>query len=214
MSSSVQLPPDLPPYPRAHVTAGILAGGRATRMGGADKGLVELAGRPMIEYVLDALRGQAAAILINANRSFDSYARYGVPVVPDRQGGFLGPLAGMAGMVAAAKTEWLLTAPCDSPQVPVDLGPRLWQAVASNNADIGVADNGERLQPVFALLRCSLLEKLEAYLESGERKIDLWYRQQHFAIADFSDCPEMFVNVNSPVERDQLAAQLGKPVRS
>lgn len=203
--------PELRPYPHERITAGVLAGGRATRMGGQDKGLVELAGRPMIEYVLESLRGQAAQVLINVNRSFDAYARYGVPVVRDRQGGFLGPLAGMAGMMAAARTEWLLTAPCDSPQVPADLGPRLWQAVEREDADLGVADNGERLQPVFALLRCSLLDKLEAYLAAGERKIDRWYQQQHMAKADFSDCPEMFVNVNSPEERDQLAAQLCKP---
>ncbi|TAL96205.1 MAG: molybdenum cofactor guanylyltransferase [Rhodanobacter sp.] len=200
--------PDATPYPREQVTAGILAGGRATRMGGHDKGLLELAGRPMIEYVLDALRGQAARVVINANRSFEAYERYGVTVVRDRQDGFLGPLAGMAGMMAAVDTAWLLTAPCDSPQVPADLGPRLWQTVVRERADIGVADNGERLQPVFALLRCALLPELEACLAAGERKIDRFYRQQHMVAADFSDCPKMFVNVNTPAERDALAAEL------
>lgn len=202
-------PPDASAYPRERVTAGILAGGRATRMGGIDKGLVELRGRPMIEYVLDAVRGQTAHVLINANRNFEIYARYGARVVPDSQTGFLGPLAGIASMMAVADTEWLLTSPCDSPQVPADLGPRLWQAVAREGADIGVAHSGERLEPVFALLRCSLRASLEAYLASGERKIDRWYKQQRMATADFSDCPQMFVNVNSLAERDQLAAQLG-----
>lgn len=201
--------PDASLYPRERVTAGILAGGRATRMGGIDKGLVELRGRPMIEYVLDALRGQTAHVLINANRNFELYARYGARVVPDSQTGFLGPLAGIASMMAVADTEWLLTSPCDSPQVPADLGPRLWQAVAREDADIGVAHSGERLEPVFALLRCSLRASLESYLGAGERKIDRWYRQQRMATADFSDCPQMFVNVNSLAERDQLAAQLG-----
>lgn len=209
MSNSAALPPDAAQYPRERVTAGILAGGRATRMGGQDKGLVELAGRPMVEYVLDALRPQAAQVLINANRNLETYARYGAPVVRDREGGFLGPLAGMAGMLAAAETEWLLTAPCDSPQVPDDLGPRLWQAVARGRADIGVAHSGERLEPVFALLRCALLPSLEAYLAAGERKIDRWYRQQRMAEADFSDCAGMFINVNTPADRDRLAAQLG-----
>lgn len=161
-------PADTSAYPRDQVTAGILAGGRATRMGGQDKGLVELAGRPMVEYVLDALRGQAVRVLINANRSFENYRRYGV-IVRDRHDGFLGPLVGMAGMMAATDTEWLLTAPCDSPQVPADLGPRLWRAVREQ-AGIGVADNGERLQPVFALLRCSLLDKLEAYLTGANAR--------------------------------------------
>lgn len=202
------IPSDADAYPRERVTAGILAGGRATRMGGIDKGLVELHGRPMIEYVLDALRDQTARMLINANRSFDRYDRYGARVVRDTQEGFLGPLAGIASMMAVADTEWLLTSPCDSPQVPSDLGPRLWQAVARDNADIGVAHSGERLEPVFALLRCSLRASLEAYLGAGERKIDRWYQQQHMATADFADCPQMFVNVNSLAERDDLAAQL------
>jgi molybdopterin-guanine dinucleotide biosynthesis protein A len=209
MSNSA-VPPDAPVYPQEQVTAGILAGGRATRMGGVDKGLVELGGRAMVEYVLDALRGQTSRMLINANRSVDQYERYGVQVVRDRQEGFLGPLAGIASMMAAADTEWLLTSPCDSPQVPADLGARLWQAVARDGADIGVAHSGERLEPVFALLRCSLRGDLEAYLDEGERKIDRWYQRHRMATADFSDCPEMFVNVNTLSQRDDLAAQLGR----
>lgn len=180
-------------------------------MGGVDKGLVELGGRAMVEYVIDALRGQTANMLINANRSFDEYERYGVRVVRDRQDGFLGPLAGIASMMAACDTEWLLTAPCDSPQVPADLGARLWRAIARDDADIGVAHNGERLEPVFALLRCDLREDLEAYLASGERKIRFWYERHRTATADFSDCPEMFVNVNTLSERDVLAGKLREP---
>ncbi|MBN8713653.1 MAG: molybdenum cofactor guanylyltransferase [Xanthomonadales bacterium] len=203
------MPPSEPAaYPRQRITAGILAGGRATRMGGVDKGLVELGGRPMVEYVLDVLRAQTARVLINANRSVEVYAGYGVPVVADRQEGFLGPLAGIASLMAAAGTEWLLIAPCDSPQLPDDLGLRLWQAIARDGADLGVAHSGERLEPVFALLRCALRGDLEAYLGAGERKIDRWYRRQKMATADFSDCPGMFVNVNTLSERDLLATQL------
>jgi molybdenum cofactor guanylyltransferase len=178
------------------------------RMGGQDKGLIELGGRPMVEYVLDALRGQAARVLISANRNLHAYQRYGVTVVPDRQRGFLGPLAGMAGMMAVADTEWLLTVPCDSPRVARDLGLRLWRAVAREDADIAVADDGTRLQPIFALLRCDLRGRLEAYLAAGGRTVDRWCRQQRLACADFSDCPEMFINVNTPEQRDQLARQL------
>lgn len=203
------MPPSEPAaYPRQRITAGILAGGRATRMGGVDKGLVELGGRPMVEYVLDVLRAQTAQVLINANRSGEVYAGYGVPVVADRQEGFLGPLAGIASLMAAAGTEWLLIAPCDSPQLPDDLGLRLWQAIARDGADLGVAHSGERLEPVFALLRCALRGDLEAYLGAGERKIDRWYQRQKMATADFSDCPGMFVNVNTLSERDLLATQL------
>ncbi|HET7570650.1 MAG TPA: molybdenum cofactor guanylyltransferase MobA [Gammaproteobacteria bacterium] len=208
MSNSATPPPDATGYPRDRITAGILAGGRATRMGGVDKGLVELGGRAMVEYVLDAVRGQVVRVLINANRSPDEYARYGVPVIADRHKGFLGPLAGIASLMAEADTEWLLIAPCDSPQIPLDLGPRLWRAASREHADIGVAHSVERLQPVFALLRCALIGQLEAYLKAGERKIDRWYRQQRMATADFSDCPEMFVNVNTLSERDSLATEL------
>lgn len=197
-------------YPREQVTAGILAGGRATRMGGVDKGLVPLEGRAMVEYVIDALRGQSAGILLNANRSFEQYRRYGVPVVPDRQDGFLGPLAGVASMMAAADTAWLLTAPCDSPAVPADLGPRLWQAGAREGAEIAVVHSGERLEPVFALMRCSLRADLEDYLAAGERKIDRWYQRHHMVTVDFSDTPEMFVNVNTMSERDLLAGRWAK----
>lgn len=204
-------PPEARPYRREDVTAGILAGGRATRMGGVDKGLVELGGRAMIEYVIDALRGQTARLLVNANRSFDEYRRFGVRLVRDRQEGFLGPLAGIASLMAAAETDWLLTAPCDSPQVPAELGPRLWRTIVREGADIGVAHSGERLEPVFALLRCDLRADLEAYLDSGERKIDRWYQRHRLATADFSDCPEMFVNVNTLSERDVLATRLCEP---
>lgn len=193
------------------VTAGILAGGRATRMGGVDKGLVDLGGRAMVEYVLDALRAQSAAVLINANRSLDAYRRYGVPVVADALEGYLGPLAGVASLMAAARTDWLLIAPCDSPQVPADLGARLWQAMVRERAGIGVAHSGDHLEPAFALLPRALRTDLETYLASGERKIRLFYQQHGMAVADFSDCPEMFVNVNTLPERDQLAAQLRAP---
>lgn len=196
------------PYPRDRVTAGILAGGRATRMGGQDKGLVELAGRPMIEYVLEALREQTSEVLINANRNLQRYQSYGLKVVRDREGDFRGPLAGMASLMAAARSEWLLVAPCDSPLVPADLGPRLWQAVVRDDAAIGVADSGNRLEPVFALLRCDLLADLETWLASGERKIDRWYRRHRMGVADCSDCPQMFVNVNTPAECDTLAEAL------
>lgn len=198
-------------YPRASVTAGILAGGRATRMGGEDKGLVELAGRPMIAYVLEALGGQAGHVLINANRNLARYRALGAETVPDRDGDFLGPLAGMSSLMAVAETPFLLTAPCDSPLLIPDLGPRLYRALAEAGASLAVAHGGERLEPVFALLRCDLRADLEAFLADGERKIDRWYARHHMATVDFSDVPDMFINVNTPSQRDALAARLVKP---
>lgn len=209
MQNSAMPPRDAGAYPRDDVTAGILAGGRATRMGGIDKGLVELGGRAMVGYVLEALRGQASRVLINANRSVDEYRRYGVPVVGDGQAGFLGPLAGISALMGVAGTRWLLTAPCDSPRVPPTLGPRLWRALVDHDGEIAVADSGGHLEPVFALIPCALRADLDAYLAAGERRIRVWYQRHRMVAVDFSDCPEMFVNVNTLAERDELAVQLG-----
>lgn len=198
---------------RHDVTAVVLAGGQARRMGGTDKGLIELAGRPMIEYVLDRLQAQVQAVLINANRNLDRYRRYGHPVVPDRDGEFSGPLAGMASAMAAAHSRYILTAPCDSPLLPTDLARRLLEALHNADAEIAVAHDGERMQPVFALLDTSLRASLEQALADGERKIDRWYAGHRLALADFSDAQNAFGNVNTPEELERLAARLQAPAR-
>ncbi len=197
--------------PNPDITGVVLAGGRARRMGGRDKGLVELAGRPMVEYVLDALVPQVAAVLINANRSHARYAAYGCDVVADGFGDFSGPLAGMASAMAYATTPFILTVPCDTPLLPAALAQRLSAALGAQGADLAVAHDGERMQPVFALLRVALLADLRRALEAGERKIDRWYGAHRVALADFSDVPEAFVNVNSPEELDTLGTRLRAP---
>jgi molybdenum cofactor guanylyltransferase len=189
------------------VTGVILAGGRGRRMGGVDKGLVELAGRPLIEHVLDGLRPQAAQILINANRHHDVYERYGCPVVGDAMADYQGPLAGFSAAMKAASTPWILTVPCDGPWMPPDLLARMALALSEQGAELAVAHDGERLQPVYALLPSSLLDSLTAFLQAGDRKIDLWYAQHRMAKADFSDCAETFRNVNTPEQRERFAKQ-------
>jgi len=186
------------------ITGVILAGGQARRMGGEDKGLVALGGRPMIEYALAALEPQVGDLLINANRNHERYAGYGFPVLADRQSGYCGPLAGMVSAMAAACTPYLATVPCDCPQLPGDLVERLAHALGRDDADIAVAHDGERMQPVFALIKTGLIDDLESWLDSGERKIDRWYARHRVALADFSDCPQTFENVNTPEERDAL----------
>ena len=195
-------------YPRESVTGVVLAGGRGARMGGADKGLVEVAGRPMVEHVLAAVERQAGAVAINANRSTDRYARYGYPVIPDRLGGFQGPLAGMASALEAAATELVLVVPCDSPLVDPSLGPRLYAALAVREANVAVAHDGERMHPVFVLLRRSVLSGLDAFLARGERKIDRWFEEEKTEVVDFSDLPDMFLNVNREEDRSRLEARL------
>ena len=193
---------------RLPITAIVLAGGRATRMGGEDKGLVELAGRPMIAHVLAALAPQVERVIVNANRNQDRYAAFGWPVVADTDTGFLGPLAGLAAGMRVASTPLVLTAPCDSPLVAADLVSRLYSALEQADAELAVPFDGERLQPVFALVKTQLVDSLETYLAGGDRKIDRWFAQHRLARVDFSDRPETFVNVNDPDERAALEARL------
>lgn len=196
--------------PRPALTAIVLAGGRATRMGGQDKGLVELAGRPMIAHALAALAPQVDRVIINANRNLDRYAAFGWPVVADEDSGFLGPLAGLAAGMKAATTPLVLTVPCDSPLLPGDLADRLLAALTRQDAEIAVPHDGERLQPVFALVKRDLLDSLVAYLGAGGRKIDRWFEQHRVAQVDFADRLETFVNVNDPEERRALEARLAQ----
>ena len=197
-----------PRYPRDAITGLVLAGGLARRMGGIDKGLVELAGRPMIEHVLHALRPQVGPLLINANRNVDRYAAYGFPVVSDTLQGFMGPLAGVLAALQRLATEFLVTVPCDAPLVASDLVGRLHAACVANDADVAVATDGRRQQPVFLLLRAGTAPSLEAYLSGGGRKIDTWFAGLRLAEADLSDALDTFVNVNDPDERQRLEARL------
>lgn len=193
---------------RPTLTAVILAGGRGRRMGGQDKGLVELAGRPMVEYALDALRPQVDALLINANRNQARYGAFGLPVISDEIGEFFGPLAGIASALTHAAPGLLLTAPCDSPLIAADYAGRMRAALIGQDAEIAVARGEERLQPVFALLRTELRSSLMDYLAAGERKIDRWYARHGAVEVDFSDHPEMFLNVNDPEERTALELRI------
>ena len=195
--------------PRAEVTGGILAGGRGRRMGGSDKGLLELAGRPLVAHIVAGLAPQVGRLLINANRNLDCYGRLGYPVVQDEEPDFQGPLAGMAALLAHSPTPWLVVVPCDGPFVPPDLVMRLWMARQRAGAEIAVAHDGARMQPVYCLLPTALLEDLRAFLAAGGRKIDRWYAAHATALADFSDTPDLFFNVNTPQERRRAEAMLG-----
>ncbi|QNF21180.1 molybdenum cofactor guanylyltransferase MobA [Aeromonas hydrophila] len=186
---------------RFPVSAVVLAGGRATRMGGADKGWVELAGRPLIDHVLDRLSPQVDEILINANRSQARYQAL-APVIGDDNPDYLGPLAGMQAGLAAARHDWVLFVPCDGPALPRDLMTR-FRAALTPATELVVAHDGDWLQPVVALLHKSLLPSLSAALTEGERKIDIWFARHQMAVVSFADQPDAFINLNSP---DELAA--------
>ena len=194
--------------PLDNITAVILAGGRAQRMGGMDKGLIPLNGKPMVEHIIDAIRPQVGALVINANRNLEVYGRYGLPVIRDRMGDFFGPLVGMASALEVSDTPYLLTVPCDSPLIPADLAERLYRKLQEAQAEISVVHDGERMQPVFALLHRDLLPSLLDYLEAGGRKIDTWYAQHRLALVDFSDRRELSCNVNTPDEQARLEQQM------
>lgn len=196
------------PLKREDITAVILAGGKARRMGGEDKGLIELHGRPLLDYIIAGLRPQVGTILVNANRNLVRYREFGYPVVEDMLGDYFGPLVGMATGMQAATTPLLMTAPCDSPFVPANLAEMLYRALAESDAEISVAHDGSRLQPVNALLRCELLPDLLAYLNDGGRKIDTWYEQHRMVPADFSATPEVFLNLNTPDDRQRIEKTL------
>ena len=190
------------------VTGVVLAGGQGRRMGGSDKGLVTIDCAPMIQYVLQRLAPQVNSILINANRNQNTYARFGLPVISDTISGFAGPLAGMATALEKAKTRWVLTVPCDSPLLPNDLVQRMYSQVTDAGAEIGVADDGQRMHPVFTLLQRDLLPSILAFLERGERKIDRWFAEHHTCIVDFSDCAEAFLNVNRLEDKTMIEDRL------
>lgn len=196
----------------AGVTGILLAGGRARRMGGVDKGLIDLVGRPLAAHALARLVPQVEAVLINANRHADEYAALGARVVPDSLEDYPGPLAGLLAGMQAASTELVVTAPCDSPFLPQDLVARLRAALEAADAELAVAHDGQRQQPVFLLARTQLADDLRAWLADGGRKIDAWFDGHRVADADFSDVAAgvtgAFRNINTPEERDEVAAYI------
>lgn len=194
--------------PKEDITGVILAGGRAQRMGGIDKGLIELEGKPMIAYVMERLAPQVSRVVINANRNLDVYRRWAQTVVKDVTDGYDGPLAGMASGLKVVETQYMLTCPCDSPLVANDLAERMYNQAVAKKTDIAVASDGVRLHPVFLLIRHNLLPSILKYLDAGERKIDKWFEQHAFTIVDFSDEAETFINVNTLEQKEDLSSRL------
>ena len=185
------------------VSAVVLAGGMARRMGGVDKGWMALNGKPLIRHVVETVQPQVKQCLINANRSLDAYGTLGIPVVCDLEEGFQGPLMGIATGLFHAHSDWVLFVPCDCPNLPDDLVQRLLDK-AHAGVDLVVAHDGQRLQPVVALIKKDLLSSVRATLAEGERKIDRWYALHNMATADFSDQKEAFLNVNRKEELAEL----------
>jgi molybdopterin-guanine dinucleotide biosynthesis protein A len=182
------------------VTGLILAGGQGRRMGGVDKGLQVLRGKPMVAWVLERLKPQVTEVIINANQNQAEYGQLGCRVVGDEIGGFAGPLAGLHAGLKANVHPFLVTVPCDSPFLPLDLVRRLHAALVANHADLAVARTGDQPHPVFSLVRESLAGHLAQFLAGGGRKIDAWYASLKVVEVPFDDEPDAFSNINTPEE--------------
>lgn len=181
-----------------NITGVILAGGLGTRMDGIDKGLAKLAGKPLIEHVIQRLQPQVPDIIISANRNQDDYARYGFAVIgDDAETNGAGPLAGISSALHYAKTDYILIVPCDAPRIPKDLAARLLTQLQLDGTRACMAHDGERPQPIFALLHVSLQEDVRRALSAGEYKVGLWLQSIGGSTADFSDCAECFINLNT-----------------
>ena len=181
----------------------ILAGGQARRLGGVDKGLIELCGSTLIEHSIRALAPQARPLLISANRNLARYQAFGFTVIEDRFGSFEGPLAGLWRALEVSRTPLLATLPCDAPLAPDDFVARLQRHFITGQTLAAIAHDGQRLQPLFGLFSREVLVGLADFLEQGGRKVHDWVRSLDPVQVDFSDCAEAFRNVNTP---EDLAA--------
>jgi molybdopterin-guanine dinucleotide biosynthesis protein A len=178
----------------------VLAGGQGRRMGGVDKGLQPLRGRPMAAWVIERFAPQVDEVLINANQNLERYSALGYRVIPDEITGYAGPLAGLHRGLTEAAHDLVATVPCDSPFLPRDLIARLRAALERERAEIAVAKTGDQPHPVFCLCRRSVLPGLIAFLAAGGRKIDAWYANLKVAEVAFNDNPGAFSNVNTEAE--------------
>jgi len=185
---------------RTDITGVVFAGGQGRRMGGVDKGLVELDGRALVAHVIERLAPQVGELVINANQNRDRYAAFGYPVVADVIPDFAGPLAGLHAAMAAATTPYVVTSPCDSPFLPADLVARLALALAATPLDLAVARTFDQPHPVFSLVRTDVRPHLEAFLRGGGRKIDAWYATLRVTDVRFDDEADAFRNINTAAE--------------
>ena len=198
------------------ITGLILAGGRGSRMGGVDKGLQNFNGIPLALHTLMRLGPQVESVMVNANRNLSAYESFGASVWPDASADFAGPLSGFLVGLERAETPYVLTVPCDTPRLPLDLAERLTAALIREDADIAMAaapetdDSGQtqiRTQPVFCLMKIEMSESLVKFTHAGGRKIDAWTGQHKTVVVPFDapgDDPLAFANVNTLNELQAL----------
>ena len=184
--------------PRDDITGAILAGGRGRRMGGADKGLVDYDGRPLIAHVIDAIRPQVGPLILSVNRHQQRYAAFGLAVVRDDDAEFASPLAGIARVFRELDKPYLFIAPCDMPLLPADLAARLAQALTSGGARAAVARSHDVPQPLCMLVVREPEEDLSRFRASGDARVTHWVRGLRHETVDFTDRSTAFRNINAP----------------
>lgn len=191
----------------ADITGVILAGGRSTRMGGKDKGLVQVGDKTLYQHVLGRFTPQVSQVIISANRNQQCYQQSGLEVVGDLTADYPGPLAGILAGLTYAHTPWIVCAPCDVPDFPLNLVEQLW--LHKGNALAAYACDGEREHPTFALLHTSLAEELTRYLAQGERKLMLFMAAVGAQQVVFRGQQDAFRNLNTPEDCQQWQQEKG-----
>jgi molybdopterin-guanine dinucleotide biosynthesis protein A len=195
----------------------LLAGGQSRRMGGGDKCLRLLGGRSILAHIVDRVRPQVGALILNANGDPARFADFGLPVAADSIADFAGPLAGvLAGLDWAAANApdcpWVVTVPTDGPFVPRDLVTRLFTGMDREGADMACAMSAGQPHPVIGLWPVRLREDLRrALAEEGIHKVDAWTARHRLAVVDFPiGAVDPFFNANRPedlAEAERLLAR-------
>lgn len=179
-------------------------------MGGRDKGLVSFLGQPLISHAIANLTSQVERIVISANRNLDRYAQLGLPVTVDRDGGYSGPLAGIARVLEEATTPYVLVVPCDMPFLPGTLASALMEALTVRGGEVAVARGDGRLQPLCVLLKREVLPALNHYRDSGEGGVQRWLLGLQYCIVDFPDHSDAFGNINTPAMLEAAAMRMAR----
>lgn len=196
----------------AKISAVILAGGLARRMDGADKGLLELHGLPLVARVMARIKPQVNELFISANRNIEQYARFGLPVLCDEVEGGAGPLAGLQRAMREASHELVLCVPCDMPLLPMDLAARLQAALEAEGAQVAVPGTGADVHHALMLCRRDLAQNLDAFLASGERRVRQWQSGLKRVVVPFADA-DAFLNINTAEQLERVAGIIGRGSR-
>ena len=188
------------------VHAVILAGGAGTRAGGQDKGLLEYQGKPMVQWVIEALHGQVESIILSVNRNLDCYQQFGFELVVDSDNDlpFQGPMAGICAAldrVENSSPEYVLVSSCDTPALPQDYAAKMIAAAGASDAEVGVVFDGQRRQQLHCIIHCSKFSSLREFYLGGGRALHRWYEQVNVLEVDFSGRAEAFVNLNEHPEK-------------